>query len=60
MVVEDVEDNVIGGVEEVTDVNGSTTIQQHYVLHPLLSECADISQISIGINIHLQVVFKGG
>ena len=60
MVVEDVEDNIIGGVEEVTDVNGSTTIQQHYVLYPLLTECADMPQKSIGINIHLQVVFKGG
>ena len=59
MVVEDVEDNILRGVKEVTDVNGSTTIQQHYVLYPLLTECLDISQKMIGINIHLQVVFKG-
>ena len=42
MVVKDVEDDIIGGVEEVADVNGGSTVQQNYMLYSLLIECSDI------------------
>ena len=42
VVVEDVEDDIIGGVEEVADVNGGSTVQQNYMLYSLLTECSDI------------------
>ena len=59
MVVKDVEDDIIGGVEEVADVNGGSTVQQNYMLYSLFKECSDIWEEK-KINNHLQVVFKGG
>ena len=35
VVVKDVEDDIIGGVEKVADVNGGSTVQQNYMLYSL-------------------------